>query len=98
MNSCHVVPIEKNVVLTGDEQLETILLLVSGMGCPNCAIRVRNGLLDVQGVISADVDHRAGTAGVLTDRAYVNIASLIDAVTKAGDDGHHCYRATLVIN
>jgi copper chaperone CopZ len=98
MRQCQVTPIEKHVVLTGNEKLETIFLRVSGMGCPNCALRVRNGLLGVSGVISAEVDHITGTARVTIDGAYMNILSLADAVAQAGDEQRHRYHAALVIS
>jgi copper chaperone CopZ len=98
MDHCHVMPIEKHVALSGNEKLETIFMRISGMGCPNCALRVRNGLLGVSGVIGAEVDHITGTARVTIDGAYMNILSLVDAVAQAGDEQRHTYRAALVIS
>ena len=69
------------------------MLGVRGMGCPNCAARVRNRLLGLKGVTEADVDHFTGTADVEFNPNLVTIATLFDAVAQAGNDGRHRYQA-----
>ena len=93
---CHVEPIQK--VSTADEQksIELALLTVSGMGCPNCANRVRNSLLALYGVVDAYVDHSAGIAQVSFNPAIETIDELISAVARAGGDGRHAYGAKLL--
>ena len=95
-DTCHVEPIQK--ITTADEQkkIELALLAVSGMGCPNCANRVRNSLLSLYGVVDAYVDHAAGIAQVSFNPNIGTIDDLIGAVTRAGDDGHHTYEAKLL--
>ena len=94
--SCHVEPIQK--MSTADEQknVELALLSVSGMGCINCANRVRNSLLSLNGVIDAYVDHTAGIAQVSFKPNIETIDNLISAVTNAGGDGRHAYEARLL--
>ncbi len=93
--NCHVEPLQK--VATVDERTNTTwtLLAVHGMGCPNCANRVRNSLITLNGVIEACVDHVRGLADVEFNPNLVTIPALIDAVARAGSDGRHNYRAVL---
>lgn len=91
--NCHVEPIQK--ILTSDERknLTTVSLAVWGMGCPNCATRVRNGLLALTGVVEADVDHTTGFAFVEYSQNTVGMSDLLQAVAQAGDDNRHKYVA-----
>ena len=94
--NCHVEPLQK--AATADEQKITTwtLLAVYGMGCPNCANRVRNSLISLKGVVDAEVDHRIGTAEVVFNPNLTAISALIEAVARAGGDGRHIYRAQLL--
>ena len=91
--NCHVEPMQK--IATAEEQQATALILlgVQGMGCPNCAARVRNSLLGLKGVTEADVDHLTGTADVEFNPNLVAVPALLEAVAQAGNDGRHQYRA-----
>jgi copper chaperone CopZ len=71
-------------------------LLVSGMGCPTCALRVRNGLLGLNGVLDAQVNLERGLAQVLYDPARLQAERLPDAVAAAGNDSHHHYSAQVL--
>lgn len=93
---CHVEPVQKVVTA---EQMGTaagVFLLVWGMGCPNCALRVRNGLLGLDGVLDAQVNLERGLAQVLFDPARLQPERLPDAVTAAGDGDHHRYSAQVL--
>lgn len=91
--NCHVEPMQK--IATAEEQqvTEWIVLGVQGMGCVNCAARVRNGLIGLQGVTEAKVDHVMATAAVKFNPQLVTLPDLYAAVARAGNDGHHEYRA-----
>lgn len=91
--TCHVEPMQKIVTVEEQQATALILLGVRGMGCPNCAARVRNGLLELKGVTEADVDHLTGTAHVEFNPNLVTIPALFEAVAGAGNDGRHRYRA-----
>jgi len=90
---CHVEPLQK--VASADERSKTswTLLAVYGMGCPNCANRVRNSLISLNGVMEAYVDHTMGIADVEFNPDLVTIPALIDVVARAGGDGRHNYHA-----
>ena len=91
--NCYVEPLQKTP--TGEEQQTTtsVLLAVEGMGCPNCAARVRNSLLGLTGVVGAQVVLEAGMADVTYNPDLTDVAALIDAVVQAGADGRHKYHA-----
>jgi copper chaperone CopZ len=93
---CHVEPIQKMSTTEEQNKVELALLAVSGMGCPNCANRVRNSLLSLYGVVDAYIDHSAGIAQVSFNPAIEAIDELISAVAGAGSDGRHAYGAKLL--
>jgi Cd2+/Zn2+-exporting ATPase/Cu+-exporting ATPase len=74
-------------------QTASVVLAISGMGCPNCAARVRNSLLSVTGVSDASVDHAKGVGLVIYNPTLTNVPALGQAVALAGGDGRHEYRA-----
>ncbi|RLT33159.1 MAG: heavy-metal-associated domain-containing protein [Chloroflexi bacterium] len=65
------------------------------MGCPNCALRVRDSLLQIDGVLDARVTLERGLAQVF-DPATVQPDRLPAAVAAAGDDGRHRYLAQVL--
>ena len=95
--NCYVEPIYKNTPST--EQLENaqqITLTVSGMGCPNCANRVHNKLISLEGVYGVDVYLHMALAVIIFDKNKLSPNQLIGAVSQAGNDGRHDYRAQLL--
>ena len=95
--NCYVEPIYKNAV--SDDELrkaDSALLTVRGMGCENCAMRVRNSLLSLDGVYGVDVYLNMATAEVSYDSKKVSADALVNAVARPGNDGRHEYRAELV--
>ena len=72
----------KNYTMKGDvEMVKTIK--VEGMMCPHCEARVREILLGVSGVLSAEVSHKAGTAKV-TITEEVSDSILREKILGAG--------------
>jgi len=96
VQNCHVVPIQKTVLDSVLKSADTTLLAVSGMGCVNCAARVRNGLVSLEGVHHAEIDLDTGLTEVYFDGDKVTLEMLIDAVAGAGNDGRHHYGAAVV--
>ncbi|MCG3141704.1 MAG: hypothetical protein HDKAJFGB_03020 [Anaerolineae bacterium] len=94
--NCHVEPIQKTVLDSILKSADTTLLAVSGMGCPNCAARVRNGLVSLEGVHHAEIHLDTGLAEVYFDSGKVTPEILINAVADAGNDGRHHYEAVVV--
>jgi copper chaperone CopZ len=93
---CHVTPIEKPLHDGALAGASAGYLAVSGLGCERCAARVRNGLLSQDGVLVADVFLEHGAAAVAFDPTTTDVARLLAAVSGAGNDGRHEYRALLV--
>jgi copper chaperone CopZ len=91
--NCHVAPLQKTATAEEQQTTTSALLAVWGMGCPNCAARVRNSLLALKGVVDAEVDHTIGMAEVVFNPNLTAIPALIEAVARAGGDGRHEYRA-----
>ena len=95
MNTCQVEPIRKIASADECKSLAVIGLAVWGMGCPNCANRVRNSLVALAGVVEADVSHITGFAFVEYNPDLVAKPDLLQAVAQAGDGNHHKYVAML---
>lgn len=94
--NCHVDPVEKAFDEEALAKAEAVFLGVTGMGCPTCATRVRNGLLNTTGVLYADVYLPNGVAAVAYDPAVVTPAVLTTAVYESGNDGKHNYTAQVI--
>ena len=94
--NCHVDPLEKPIDRQSIESAMAVYLQVGGMGCPNCAMRVRNGLLGLEGVFAAEVELSQGLAAAAFDPERVTSEDLIQAVANAGNDGRHHYMARLI--
>jgi copper chaperone CopZ len=95
-DNCHVEPIEKAIDQTALQMAQAAFLSVSGMGCPRCATRVRNGLLTLDGVLVAEVRLENGIAAAAYDPKRVTPDILAQAVASAGNDGKHHYRAEVL--
>jgi copper chaperone CopZ len=93
--NCHVEAIEKIATVQEQSKVVDTRLLVWGMGCPNCSMRVRNALLMQPGVVAAKVDHMSGLASVRHNPDMASLDALLGAVVSAGN-GHHQYRAAAV--
>lgn len=93
---CHVEPVEKPIDYGALEKAMVAYLGVGGMGCPRCAMRVRNALLRLDGVILAEVFLEHNLAVTAYDPKRVTPEALVAAVASAGNDGHHHYWGQVV--
>jgi copper chaperone CopZ len=66
-------------------------LAVKGMTCEECAVHIREALLQVPGVVAAKVEYRKSAARVTFQKGKVSPEQLKQAVAKAG------YKATSVM-
>ena len=94
--NCYVEPINKTASADQIRKADSALLAVRGMGCENCAARVRNSLLSLDGVYAVDVYLNMAMAEVSFDSKKVSAKMLVEAISRAGNDGRHEYRAQLV--
>jgi len=95
-SNCHVEIFHKPFDEKRVSQVSLANLRIGGMGCHNCAIRVRNALLQLDGVDWVDVDLDTGQAQVAYDASSIAPERFIQAVSAAGNDGRHEYRAFLI--
>jgi copper chaperone CopZ len=95
--NCSVEPIYKDLIPAEQlQQADKATLIVWGMGCPNCATRVRNSLLALDGVYGVDVYLNMAVAEVSYDSQKIMPAEFAAAIARAGNDGRHEYRGQLV--
>ena len=94
--NCHVEPVEKPLDEAALANSSTVYLVIQGMGCPRCAMRVRNGLLELDGVLAVEVFLEESMAVAAFDPERVETGELIAAVAAAGGDGRHHYQAQLI--
>jgi len=94
--NCYVEPIYKTASSDQIQNADNATLAVWGMGCENCITRVRNSLLSLDGVYGVDVYLNMALAEVSYDSKKISAVELVDAVSRAGNDGRHKYRAELI--
>jgi copper chaperone CopZ len=95
--NCYVEPIQKDTASADQmQQADRATLAVQGMGCENCATRVRNGLLSLEGVYGVEVYLNMALAEVSYNSKKVSPNDMIGAIFQAGNDGRHEYRAQLI--
>lgn len=98
-SGCHVDRIETELepgALGRADKAMKVIMSVSGMGCINCANRVRNGLVQTPGVLWAEVNLQSRRAYVAFDAAAVEVEDLVAAVATAGRTSNHHYDAVLL--
>jgi copper chaperone CopZ len=93
---CHVEPLRKPLDRKALASAEVAFLTVAGMGCPNCAMRVRNALLRLKGVLYVDVSLARGMAAVAFRPEQMTTEDLMTAVARAGSETRHHYLARLL--
>ena len=95
-DNCYVEPIPKTALDHVIQNADRILLSISGMGCQNCAARVRNSLVSLEGVHDAEVLLNMRMAEIYFDEKKISAAVLVQAVAGAGNDGRHRYQAQVI--
>jgi len=93
--NCSVDPMGKALDLKDLASAKAACLTVSGMGCQNCATRVRNSLLRIDGVHMVEIAVQEGLAVVAFDQQKVQPVDLVKAVAAAGDNDRHRYWARI---
>lgn len=94
--TCYVEPVQKEVSAADQNAAQMVILAVWGLGCENCANRVRNSLLHLDGVVSADIGIAHGLVLVDYVPSKTSVDEILHAVTAAGHDGRHHYRAEII--
>ena len=60
------------------------VIIVDGMSCGHCKMRVENAVKALQGVSSAEVDLETNTVTVQYDRSKTERSQITDAIEAAG--------------
>ncbi len=94
---CLVEPFEKAVTVQQIRDADRTILSIGGMDCPNCATRIHNSLLAVDGVYRADVYLEFALADVFYDRGMVSAEILQEAVRRASHSSPHNYYALVIV-
>lgn len=95
-DNCYVAPLSKTVDPERIAERAQAHLTLAGLGCPNCATRVRNALLALDGVIAAEVGLEPQHAVVAFDPTRTRLEQLTEAVAWAGAASRHAYTAEMV--
>lgn len=95
-DNCQVLPLDKPASLQQLAEAATAFFLISGMGCSTCATRVRNGLLQIEGVVAADVILNRHLARVWYNPEVLQPESLPARLPAVTADGRHHYTAHLL--
>ena len=95
--SCYVEPVDKSVSPGDYEEAMMVMLAVDGMGFPNCATRIRNSLVRLNGVLEAHVYTNFQLVQVVFDPGSTDPTDFVRAVSSAGDDGQHAYQARVIL-
>lgn len=96
VTDCRVDPVASRASRESKQKARIQYLALAGMGCPNCANRVRNALLGVHGVVDVEVDLPAGLVTVWYRAGDVSLSDMVVAVAQAGQGTHHRYLAVPV--
>ncbi len=72
----------KNYTVKGDVKMVKTIL-VEGMMCPHCEARVREVLLGISGVLSAEVSHQSNSAKI-TFTSEISDSTIREKITAAG--------------
>ncbi len=94
--NCYVPPLDKAVTIQQIQAADRAILSVGGMACPNCAMRVHNSLIALDGVYRADVYLEFALADIFYDSQRVCTETLKEAVQRAGQAVHHNYYALVI--
>ena len=63
--------------------MKTVTIKINGMMCPHCSGRVKNVLMEYEGVTSADVSHERADAIIECSEA-TDVKELERLITEAG--------------
>ena len=93
LTDCRHIPVAPRATSEERRNADLMDFGIAGMGCVNCANRIRNALLGVAGVVDVAIDLPAALARVWYRKALVGVREIADAVGSAGEDTHHRYLA-----
>ena len=93
---CDIKPFKKTSLFEEYQKTQLVILSISGLNCPNCAVRVKNALLKTYGVTTALIDHETGLGEIAFNPDIVQPDNLVSAIVQAGNGGMHQYSAQVL--
>ena len=91
-----VEPVEKAICEDELAEARMARLVILGIVCPNCAMRVRNALLRLDGVVSVDVDFKSGLALIDHVPSTTDDRALLFAIARAGTEAGQEFQAAVI--
>ena len=67
----------------GEADAKTVIA-VSGMTCGGCASAIKTAVNKLDGVVTVDVDHEAGSTAVTYVKNKVTVSEIVKAINKTG--------------
>ena len=64
--------------------IRTRSFTTTGMHCPSCSMLIQVVVVELDGVTSAESDHRTGMTEVVYDDAILGPADIVGAIVRAG--------------
>lgn len=95
-HGCNVPRLEPEEAPDDEALRGGLRLSISGMGCVNCANRIHNALITLEGVGQVHIDHRTGQGAIYFNPDLVSADNIIARVVFAGGMSGHRYRARVV--
>lgn len=95
-HGCNVPRLEPDEAPAGESLRGGLRLSIRGMGCINCANRIHNALIALDGVGQAYIDHRTGQGAVYFNPDGLSPDEIIARIASAGGTSGHRYRAEVV--
>ena len=77
-------------------QAEAVYLSVWNMDCPDCAIWLHNGLIQLDNVLIVDVFYKQGVAVIIYAPEKVTPCELMKVIQKIGERTCHYYGAEII--
>ena len=96
MMSEHPQVIQKPVDAETLAQAEAIYLSIWNMDCPDCAIWLHNGLIQLNSVLKVDVFYKEGVAVIIFAPSITTPDELLLVIQKIGKEAYHYYGAEII--
>lgn len=95
-DTCKIEPLERTPSELEKNSVKFIYLVTSGLNCPNCAMRVKNALITLYGIIDVKIDYFDGMTEVAYNPSLIEPSTIPELISKAGNGGHHNYSAQII--
>ncbi|MGK7312495.1 MAG: heavy-metal-associated domain-containing protein [Candidatus Longimicrobiales bacterium M2_2A_002] len=95
-HGCNVPRLEPDEAPADESLRGGLRLAINGMGCVNCANRIHNALITLDGVGQVFIDHRTGQGAVYYNPDRLSTDEIVGRIAFAGGASGHRYQAEVV--